>query len=348
MHYDVLIVGAGPAGSSTAKIVAQQGLKVLIVDRKRTIGEPVQCAEFVPQLLTQEVSIPEDCIAKEVKSMITYFPDGSSYRTQSPGFILNRALFDRTLIIEALKVGAELWVNTRFIGFSNNCALVIKSNDRIEVEAKVIVGADGPISVVGKTIGQKNKDLILGLEYQVPIVNDMDTTEVYFSKDFTGGYAWLFPKKLYANVGAGIKLQKDCSKGLRSILNQFVEKLAKAGKIINSPVSMISGLIPVGGPLKTVKKNIILVGDAAGQTHPITGAGIVQAAICGRLAGESIVRAIKLNDMERLLDYERDWHKLYYNELTRATEKRHLLEMNWDRLDEILKKCWVVFPEYYG
>uniref|UniRef100_A0A7C4XJV1 NAD(P)/FAD-dependent oxidoreductase n=1 Tax=candidate division WOR-3 bacterium TaxID=2052148 RepID=A0A7C4XJV1_UNCW3 len=348
MFYDVLIVGAGPAGSSTAMVIAQQGRKVLIVDRKRVIGEPVRCAEFVPRLLAGEVSISKDCIANEVESMITHFPDGESYKILSPGFILNRALFDRTMIIEALRAGAELWIDTRFVRFSHGKALVVRGGELVEVAAKVVVGADGPVSSVGKMIGETNKDFVFGLEYQIPLMKNMSDTQVYFSRDFFGGYAWLFPKERYANVGVGIKLKRNCYLRLKNLLDQFIKKLKKEEKIIGSPVSLISGLIPVGGPLKTVKENILLVGDAAGQTHPITGAGIAQAIICGKIAGEAIVQAVKSDNIKKLLEYEKNWQKLYYSELKRATEKRHFLERNWGKLNEVLKRCWVVFPEYYG
>ncbi len=348
MYYDCLVVGAGPAGASTAMTAAKNGVKVLIIDKKKIIGEPVQCAEFVPEPLTGEVEIKEDCIANRVHSLITYLPDGTSLETSSPGIILNRQLFDRSLVIEAVRAGAELWIETKFVSLNGNKALLFRHNRSIEIEARIIVGADGPASSVGKAIGEKNSEYVFGMGYELALVKQMTHTEVYFDKEFFGGYAWHFPKKLSANVGAGIRLSKNCSKKLKVLLDKFVKKLSSERKVFARPLSKTWGLIPVGGPLNTVKGNILLVGDAGGQTHPITGAGISQAIVCGKLAGEAIARALKKDDLKELSSYDDEWQKLYLNELKRAMAKRKFMEENWQNLDKILKKCWVIFPEYYG
>ncbi len=347
MYYDCLVVGAGPAGASTAMTAAKSGLKVLIIDKKRIIGEPVQCAEFIPEPLTREVEIQKTCIASRVHSLITYLPDGTSFETASPGIILNRQLFDRSLVIEAVKAGAELWIETKFVAMNSNKALLFRQNRNIEIECRIIVGADGPVSTVGKAIGEKNSEYVFGMGYELALAKRMTHNEVYFNKEFVGGYAWFFPKKLSANVGGGIKLSENCSKKLMVLLAKFVKKLVSEGKVFAGPLSKTWGLIPVGGPLNTVKGNVLLVGDAGGQTHPITGAGIAQAIVCGKLAGEAIERALKKDSLKELSSYENEWQKLYLIELKRAMEKRRFMEENWQNLDKILKKCWVVFPEYY-
>ena len=91
----------------------------------------------------------------------------------------------------------------------------------------------------------------------------------------------------------------------------------------------------------------MLVGDAAGQTHPITGAGIVQAVICGKMAGEWAAEAIKKDNPDLLAEYENEWFDLYGASQERAFRRRELMENNWNDLDKIIKKCWVAFEEYY-
>ncbi len=103
----------------------------------------------------------------------------------------------------------------------------------------------------------------------------------------------------------------------------------------------------MGGPLRTVKDNVILVGDAAGHTHPITGGGIPQAVVCGRMAGTAAARAALEDDMSNLDAYEIGWQNLFGQELDRAMERRRYMERGWDDLDRILPRCWVTFREYY-
>ncbi len=346
MEYDVLIVGAGPAGSTTGWHIAREKFGVLIIDKKKEVGMPVQCAEYIPALLSKEVSIPNDAIANEIKKLRIYSLDHRSYEFSAPGYILNRAIFDKYLTMNAVKAGANLWLKTKFLGIEKSKIILSRNGKIIEVKAKIIIGADGPNSHVSRLINKRYKYYVVAYQQELPLVEKMDCTEVYFDKQIFGGYAWLFPKMHSANVGLGVRIGQKIK--VKEIFQQFVDRLVKEKKVINTPLKTTTGLIPVGGPLYTVKNNIILVGDAAGQTHPITGAGISQAIICGKFAARSVTEALRNNDLHLLYTYEESWKHLYLAELNRAMKKRELLEKNWDRIKDILKDCWVSFPEYYG
>ncbi len=347
MDYDVLIAGAGPAGSMTAWKLAERDIKVLMVDKKREIGVPVRCAEYIPALLSKEIPIPPGAIASEIKKMRVYF-DNTSYEFSTPGYILNRSLFEKFLVTKAIKAGCTLWLNTEFIGFKDNRPIVLKDGKEVEVGAKIIVGADGPASRLGRLINGRYQEYVVAYQQELPIINRMDYTEVYFDKKFYGGYAWVFPKQSSANVGVGVKVSLERGIIIKEVYNYFVENLIKDNKILPSPLKTITGIIPVAGPAKTVKGNILLVGDAAGQTHPITGAGIPQAIICAKSAAEAIIKALKKNNLNHLIEYEKEWQDLYGKELTRAIIKRRKMEAEWDNLEKIFKECWLSFAEYYG
>jgi len=348
MHYDVLIIGAGPAGSTVAWNVAKENYRVLLVDKKKVVGEPVQCAEYVPALLCKEIALPSECIANSIRYLTLFAPDKRKYRIAAPGYIVSRSYFDKWLAINAIQNGAELWLNTRFIKFSKHYAILQKQNKIIKIKAKIVVGADGPSSKVNRSINKRYNGYVLGYQQEHPLVRPMDTTEVYFDKRFYGGYAWLFPKRDSANVGLGIKLRSGGNADIKRLLAYFVQKIVRQGKIFASPIATTMGLIPVSGPVNSVKENIVLVGDAAGQTHPITGAGISQAVICGRIAARAIIKALKNRDLKALNQYELEWHALFYDELKRASERRNLMEQNWNNLKKYFKRIWVSFPEYYG
>ena len=113
--FDVLIVGAGPAGSCAARAAAEAGARVLMIEKRMKIGEPVQCAEFVPRLLAREVNIPSETIAQEIQGMTTFMPNGEILRKRTPGFIIDRAGFDKALAMDASKAGAKILTGTRAV-----------------------------------------------------------------------------------------------------------------------------------------------------------------------------------------------------------------------------------------
>ncbi|MFH1101009.1 MAG: NAD(P)/FAD-dependent oxidoreductase [Methanobacteriota archaeon] len=349
LQYDVLVVGGGPAGSSAASAAVKAGAKVLLIEKKKIIGEPVRCAEFIPKLLLHNSQVDHRCIVQEIRGMKIYFPNGEYVQTNAPGFMLDRSRFDKELAGYAKENGADLLTGTMCVS-KRGKRVLLNNNGRQEiVGAQVIIGADGPKSTVGKWIHSINHDFILGYQYQVPLKESHDCTEIFFDADFVGGYAWLFPKGNVANVGIGIRYhhQLGVSKVAEELLKKILKRVEDEGKIENRILSATRGVIPVGGPLPTVKENIILVGDAAGQTHPITGGGIPQAMICGEIAGRVAATAVQEGRNDRLLDYEKEWKSIFGAELERARMKRRLLESQWNKLDTIMKQCWVIFREYY-
>ena len=128
----------------------------------------------------------------------------------------------------------------------------------------------------------------------------MHHTEVYLSPDIYGGYGWLFPKGDTANVGLGMKRNNAHSHRIHAMLGRFMEKLKKDGKIKGDPLNSTAGWIPVKPLEKSVNGNILLVGDAAGHTHPITGAGIFTAVSCGKMAGNWAAKALKSKGPARI------------------------------------------------
>jgi geranylgeranyl reductase family protein len=342
---DVLVVGAGPAGCSAARAAAEEGANVLMIEKRGKVGEPVQCAEYVPRLLTQHVKIPSEAIAQEIKGMITFMPDGKELRKHAPGFILNRAKFDQALAMEASRSGAKILTRTTAISRKGDRVLILGPSGEDEVQASVVIGADGPDSLVGSWIGQKNKRVIWAMQHTVVLKQPSHDTEVYFSKEYPGGYAWLFPKGEAANIGVGI--QGELGKTAKQVLNAFREKIkGRIGKVLDTT----AGRIPVGGSLRSTDKKarIILVGDAAGHTHPITGGGIPQAVICGAMAGRAAAAWVRGNQ-QAFEDYDREWKSAFGPMMDKAVKRRKELETGWNRENfaKLVRRCWVACREYY-
>lgn len=347
--YDILIVGAGPAGSATALTAARKGLRVLMVERRARVGTPVRCAEYIPAPLLGEVDLGRHFVVQAIRGMRTFLPGGEIKKMLAPGFTIRRDNFDQTLADAAREAGVEILLSTRALSRNKNEVFLKGKNGLpLKVKPTVIIGADGPRSTVGRWIGIVNRNLIPAVQVRVPLIHRMEYTEVHFKKEIYGGYGWLFPKGHEANVGIGMKQEKGKREPISHVLKRFVSRLSEEGKIRGETLGNVAGWIPAEPVRKVIYENIMLVGDAAGQTHPITGAGVSQAVICGRMAGNWAARAVEEGDLGLLSEYEKEWRDLFGDTLKRAFTRRQLMEKEWDRLEEIIKYCWIAYREYYN
>ena len=343
---DILVIGAGPAGSSAALSASSRGLNLLLIDGKQFVGKPVRCAEYIPKQLLGELDIKKDFIVQPVSRMKTFMPGGDVIEGAFPGYIINREKFDQALLKRAKEADAEVWTGCRALFRNGDYVTVRKNGDLIKINAKIVIGADGPRSKVAKWIGFTNRNLIPAIQASVSLASPVNDTEIYFNKNFYGGYGWLFPKGDKGNLGLGMKSNPEYP-AIRENLNRFIKMLQDSGRIKDDPESLTAGWIPAEAPGKITAGNIILAGDAAGQTHPITGAGIARAVIGGSMAGKWAARAVIKGNIDLISKYEDEWNDLYGESQERAFRKRELLERSWSDLDNVIKKCWVAFKEYY-
>jgi geranylgeranyl reductase family protein len=351
--WDVVVIGAGPAGSSTALQVAEAGYRVLVLERRRQVGFPVQCAEYVPLPLLHEVCPPDSAVAWPVESLQTYVEGRLLAENRWPGVILNRALFDRALAERAVNRGARLLTGCRVEGLENDTVFFRKEGELQSARARIIVGADGPLSIVGRSVGLRNRAFVYGLQVEAPLVSPLGHTQAHFRPEFVGGYGWVFPKGTTANVGLGVV--RAAARALPRLMAGFVKELREQGVIAEGPLlGRTGGLIPCGGPpVRTVgaihELPLLLVGDAAGQTDPITGSGIPAACSCGRIAGRAILDALAADEPHRIRDYEEQWRGLLGNGLNRALRHRDTQERDWNTgpFEALIRSTWIAFPEYY-
>jgi geranylgeranyl reductase family protein len=357
-EWDVLVVGAGPAGCRAAELAAESGARVLLVDRRENIGVPVQCAEFLHRRVVRALEVPSIAVAQEVEGMVTHLFGGGKAITRAPGCMLHRDRFDAFLAERAVKAGAELRTSTLaaepVMGASRGQGPVGavledgRTGERVKVRARVIIGADGPMSIVGSWVGQENEEILVAHQRTVKLRGRMTFTEVYLHPDYQGGYGWLFPKGKVANVGVGVERSLGGSPG--SALRDLITAL---GDRIGPMVSKTAGHIPVGGPLKTVVGRVLLVGDAGGFTHPITGGGIHQAVETGAMAGEAAARFIS-GDNGALRGYAREWDVLFGRSLAHAAKRRRAMVLTWRKASDdqeafaaLMRKSWIAFREYH-
>ena len=349
--YDIVIIGAGPAGSSAAQAAAQRGARVLLIDRRQRIGIPVQCAEFVPQSISRHASFSSACVVQRVEAMVTHLPDGTSYQMKSPGYMLDRSLFDKELVASAALAGAKISIETKAVGLSAEGLTIERGSEKKIIRSKIFIAADGVHSTIARFVGQPSLKTTVALQYEVVTPEPQNHVDVYFHKDYEGGYAWFFPKGRTANVGMGLVPSKTAQ--LPTLLGDFLKVLSKSKKLRRAEiVSKTGGSIPCEFYWKTFFDNVLLVGDAAGHAHPITGAGIFNAVVGGEIAGRIAAEAVEKGTLRHLENYEFEWQEAFGKSLSYGALKRECLEKNWNEpgvdFDELIRKTWVGFKEYYS
>jgi geranylgeranyl reductase family protein len=310
---------------------------------------PVQCAEYIPAMLMGHLDLGKSFIVQRTRIMKTFMPGEPVKETRAPGFTILRDLFDQAMIRAALDSGAELMASTRAVQRINDETVLLKRRDGqyLRVHAKIIVGADGPRSTVGRWVGAVNNSLLPGVQATMPLVASMDWTEVYFDPEIYAGYGWLFPKKDVANVGIGLKMTPRSHAGIRATLDRFISRLRADGKVTGQVVRYAAGWIPAEPVRKAVHGNVLLVGDAAGHTHPITGAGIANAVVCGEMAGRWAAQAVEMDDPGVLHHYDDQWRDLLQDTLDHAHRRRQTMESCWQDFTGTVRSCWIAFREYY-
>lgn len=348
---DLLVVGLGPGGAAAAWRGAAAGLDVLAIDKKQQIGVPVQCAEFIPGPLAPYAQ-DEGVLSQRIDGMNTYLPSGTVAPSVFPGLMVERAAFDRALAARAGKAGAEIVTDASLIALNaGRRTAQIRRKDRIQdIAYRVLVAADGPHSAVARLLGLPALTVIYTRQYTVPLRRPHADTDIWLSDEFPGGYAWLFPKNELANLGLGT--DRRFEPDLKTPLTRLHAQLVRQGRVGAEIVHRTGGAIPVGGlRASLVHETTLFVGDAAGLTHPITGAGIAAAVQSGESAGTAA--ADYLGGKARALTaYEEDLRDQYGPALERAIERRAQLERCWRGAhahdDRTQRRGWIAFHEYFA
>ncbi len=318
-EYDIIVVGAGPAGSIAARFAAEQGVSVLMLEKDRDVGYPVRCGEAISKVGVEEFIKPDPkWIAATISKFSFNAPDGTEVILDfgEAGYVLERKIFDYELARTAADAGAEILTRAYVNGllFDDGKVSGVKyefQGEQRELKSKIVIAADGVESRVGRWAGLKTHLDFRDMESAVQItaanipVNE-NTLYFYFGQDYAPqGYFWIFPKgSNKANIGLGVSGLIGKKKSALSFLNDFMEKYYPAAPVLTT----IAGGVPCSITLDKISApGIMLVGDAARQVNPLSGGGIASGMIGGSIAGKIAAEAVRANKPDHVLTYDKAW-----------------------------------------
>ncbi len=308
--YDVIVVGAGPAGSTVSRKCAEKDLETLVLDKQSFPREKL-CGGAVSErtLKLLDFDIPEEVINQGCNGARVHF-QGETVEVEKDyrlGLFVSREKFDSFLLKKAEKKGAEVKDGERVLNITDKGSHVLVKTDKEVYRSKIVVGADGVDSTVAREVlGEEISEeyFKLALENRVEEVKFQDKKcdgiiDVFFG-DIDGGYGWVFPHRDFFSVGIG-SYEDKMKKPLKR-QESFLKNLN-----LDVPDDFRGHRLPVGGQgRKKVSGRTMLVGDAAGLVDPLTGEGIYYAIKSGKMCGETIGKAFSDEepDLKELKHYE--------------------------------------------
>jgi digeranylgeranylglycerophospholipid reductase len=337
---EVLVVGAGPAGSHLARRLAGSGRDVLLVEKRPEIGNPVRCAEAVEaEPLRAALGEPEPAwIAQEVYGGRGVGPNGETVNYESDGvvgYVLNRRLFDRGLARLAVEAGARVSVRTQATAVrreGDSWTVTLRHDGgRADVRCRVLAAGDGVEGQVSRWAGVGGpwplaelhscaQARVVGLETEPKPLVEFHLGEAVAP----GGYAWCFPLGGgRANVGVSVDPSRGGVEGARAYLERFLARRAPGAGV----VELAAGSIPAPSrPRRLVSDGFLAVGDAAGHSEPLSGGGIANALQGAGLAAEVLAGSLAAGDVSagRLEAYTRRWAATVGRSLRRYARLRRL------------------------
>ena len=285
-HWDVVIVGAGPAGGRVATHIAERGHSVLLLEEHEEIGRPFQCAGLVTPNAMKEVGLFHS-ILEEVDGALIHGPSGTLVPVGTEGkvrtYVVCRKIFDQGVVKQSLEAGADIWLNSKPVDANvhdDHVDLTISRNGEIiNISASLLIGCDGAHSWTRRHFKMgKPKELMIGFQAEVVGYEGRDRwLEMFSGSEIAPGFfAWVIPS---GNGSHRIGLWSTAKRLEGRSIEQCYDNLLKhplwKDRFSNvSETARYCGPVPSGMVKNTFKDRVILIGDSAGMAKPTTGGGI--------------------------------------------------------------------------
>ena len=330
---DLIVVGGGPAGLLSAISASKKGVSVTLLESKNVIGRHEHCAGLlsIDGLKSLDLlNLPSKVIQnKDIRGSKIYSPKGELIVVQKNepiAWVVDRAGFDSHLSSQAIELGVNIRTSSRVLTIkrtNNHLKYILgKKSTTQKTKSKMAILAEGRFPALNEKFNlpsPSRNDIVYASQFIMSGVKDIERefVEIYQSNSLVPGFfGWVIPiDENRAKVGLGVT-NPPASKMLENLINKhpiLKQKLSSA-KI----EKRMSGAIPIGSYIKkTYADNVLVVGDAAGQTKPTTGGGVIFGGLAAIIAGDVSSQAIKNEDFSSkfLSEYERRWKKEFRKNL---------------------------------
>ena len=315
--YDVVIAGGSISGLLTAREVAKKGYSVLVLEEGFEVGTPDHCGGLVSKIALNELEInPSEKIYDcAINNASIFSPSGKMLEINSKNqqiISIDRRQLDKQAAYQAQKYGAKIIVNSSYKEKTKEGV----STSIGDIDCKILVDCRG----IGALVNDNRNGILLSAQYEVYADWIMSgRVEVYFDQiKYPGFFAWIIPS------GNGIGKVGVAGKDINT--SKTIEEFLKhKGKY--STIRKIFSPIWINGPIKNfVSKDIVIVGDAAGQSKPTTAGGIYSCGMGGIMAGNAIAKYLETNDNSQLVQYQESWYSKFGKEFEKQQLARKVLQ----------------------
>lgn len=320
----VLVVGGGPGGATAARILAENGLEAIVIER--SFSKPKPCGGAIPPLVVSEFGVPPEIIDCRMRYTSVFSPTSRETEIEVAGSnptdhdyigMVRREVFDNYLRQQAAKAGAEvIEAKLNEIQISDNGvkATYTERGQEKHIEADAVIGADGAYSMVAKAVGAPRVPQAVAMQYRIRLPESQmsewrERAELYLGQEVSPDfYGWIFPKHDHVSVGVGAGPEKsqNVRKYLENLRIRAGSKLSD-GKIICTEAHAL----PMRPQKQVAYHRAVLVGDAAGMVVNTSGEGIYWAMKSGKIAAETLAKYAEAPTAANLQEYQRRWKKQY-------------------------------------
>ncbi len=320
---DVAVIGGGPAGTRVAKQLAEAGFETIVLEANREIGKPVRCAGLVsPRVVSMTKT---GSVVKEGYKAVISPPNGNELILEAPeprAYVIDRVGFDREMAEKAVDNGAELILGAKAVNTSYDDTREItyrKSGKLNKINADLVIGADGPNSIMRKRTGLPGpKEMLVGI--QSIIARESEDIHIFLGKDVSPDFfGWELPHPSGTLVGVASN-----DGNAYGHLKNLIKKRGYETKIIGYS----AGTIPLGHIKKSVTDGLMLVGDAACQVKPLSGGGLFPGLLSADICAEVAIDALENEDTseEKLREYHKRWQKDIGSEISKGMWMRKIFK----------------------
>jgi len=343
-NYDTIVIGGGPAGLIAAAEIARGGPSVLVLEEHPQIGLPDHCAGLISISGLERIGV--DPSPRSIQNIVTgarlIAPNGTVLEiggNEDKAYVLDRSLFDRSLAMGAIEAGTEIRLRSRVTEVQRrDDGFLCRTSSGKGYLCRLLVDAEGISSRILRMLGlpHPSSDWVFpAAQFEISGMKfETEMAEVYFGQDIAPGFfAWSIPmSKDSSKIGLAVQGGNPLE-----MLKHFRRRCFPSSQVF----SIRLGSVFLGDPCtKTFDRNLLVVGDAAGQTKPTTGGGVVVGGLCAQIAGRVGVSALLEDNLsaKTLSQYEKQWRSMLGGDLAKMRVLRRLFpRISDDSLNRMLE-----------